>query len=279
MNEQQNANRIDQSIKEEKNIMISHKKAEKILSEGRIPERDFDELYGKDQVDNDLKYMADLKMVFKTTLSDNTELMKAKKFADILEAIFIERVNKGEWFGPDVKIIIPSRYDEIKNGVDSIAKFKETGEASSYLALAIDVTFSRKANNKIAKIQEDIKNKKLPEIKYFKTEGFQGKLLNIPKVVIGTDIGSVRDLSSLWNNNDQEKIKNHSVQKEILSEIMMQLEKFSKECLKNNMLDLAESYDHAKNVIQKIVIKKGYNLKSVEGGDVYKSMKNYLNAI
>jgi hypothetical protein len=280
-NEKDNFNylgdKIDQGIKEDRDILICYNKAQEILKKERISERDFDTLYGENQVSNDLRYMAEHKMIFKTDLSKNTEKLRAKKFASILEAVFIERVNKGEWFGSDVNIIIPSQYDEIKNGVDSIAKFKEKGKASSYLALAIDVTFSKKAENKIIKIQEDIKNKKIPEIKYFKTEGFQGKLLNIPKVIIGTDLRTVRELSVLWKNNEEEKIKNHPVQKEILSEIVMQLEKFEKECLKNKMYDLANSYNHAFNVILKIVKEKEYDLKSVKGGEVYQNIKNYLN--
>lgn len=270
---------IDASIQEDKNIDTSYTKAEEILKKERISERAFEELYGKDQVDTDLKYMAEHKMIFNDTLAKSPEARRAKKFASVLEGIFIERVNNGEWFGPGVSIIIPSQYDEIKNGVDSIAKFQKTGEPSSYLALAIDVTFSKKAYNKILKIQEEIRDKKVPEIKYFKTEKYQGKLLNVPKVIIGTDIETVRELSILWNSDNNEEIKNHSVQKEILSEIMMQLEKFEGECIKYGRNDLANSYNHARNVIQRIIREKGYNLKSVQGGTVYQNMRRCLDSM
>jgi hypothetical protein len=218
-------------------------------------------------------------MIFKSNLAENPDKRKNKKFATILEAIFTERVSSGTWFGSNVGVIIPSRYDEIKNGIDSIMKFQEVGKPSSYLALGIDVTFSKDADSKIHNILNKIRKGESSEIKYFKTKEFKGQLLNIPKVVIGIDKKTVQELSFFWNNNENDKIDNHPVQQEILSQIIMQLEKFGKECKKNNRNDLAERYNHALLIIQEIIKKKGFDPKSIEGGDIYKNIKRYLDTL
>lgn len=270
--------KIDQGMERDRNLDISHVKSLEILK-NKIPERGFDSLYGKENVDKDLNYVAEHFMIFKTTLANNPDLMKNKKFATVLEAIFTEKVASGEWFGPGVGIIIPSRFDEIKNGIDSIIKFQEIGEPSSYLALAIDITFSKNADNKIHNILKKIKDGESSEVKYFQTKEFKGQLLNVPKVVIGVDKKTVKELSYLWNNDKKEELNNHPVLKEILSEIVMQLEKFEKECRRYKRDDLAERYNHALLIIQKIVRKKGFNLKSTEGGEIYESIKEYLNKL
>lgn len=267
--------KLDQKVEEKAVLDRSFCKAEGILK-NKLAEKNFMDFYGSETVREDLEYVAEHLMMFKTKMADDPELIRNKKFATVLEGMFVERIKS--WLGPEVSTIIPSRFDEIKNGVDSILRFQEEN-SSSYLALAIDVTFSKDANHKITKILHKIRNGETSEVKYFESKEFKGTLKNIPKVVIGTDKQTVKELSLMWDKNENDEIDLHPIQKEILGEIVLQLEKFKKVCLESNRKDLAERYDHALLIIRKIIVKKALNTKSIEGGEVYQSIKRYVEKI
>jgi hypothetical protein len=121
------------------------------------------------------------------------------KFGKLFEAIIDNQIEDNDLMGPNASVIIPSRFDDIANGIDSIVEFKQR-QTTSHLALAIDVTKSKESlSKKFERIRNSIKTGDLSRARYFRSKsgGFRGELSNIPRVVVGAAHPAVEDISSL----------------------------------------------------------------------------------
>lgn len=130
---------------------------------------------------------------------ESPEELRHRKLATVFEAIVHEHAELSEWFGPDAETIKPSRYDDIKNGIDTVAELKETGNSVARIAMGIDVTFSHDAELKFERIKKEIESGKLAEVKYFYSESsdIKEKLSNLPRVVIGADEKTIREVANM----------------------------------------------------------------------------------
>ena len=238
-------------------------------------------IYSEDEVRRDLAYVKKREEGFKADMTQ--EGREALIVATVFEAIIHSEGELSEWFGPRSHTIKPSRYDDLSHGVDEIVEIIEDIEDDetikdergkdgigdeitvSRLALAIDVTMSEELGVKLERIKDEIRGGRLATVKYFKSEvtGFAKGLEGIPRIVIGADGGSVKDLADLWLNKDskdprvrkesKDKLSQHPIQFQILEEMLFQLRVFGDYARQVGRSDISRSYYHAAGLIENIL--------------------------
>jgi len=244
-------------------IMIDkmHEKAYSVLMENIICPEDFADLYGAENVKQDIEYVKKMENIFKNESLPETKEMK--KLATTLEAIIYEQAELNNWLGPDAETIKTSQYDDIKNKVDSVVEFyKEEDYTSSHLALAIDETFSFNINEKFNRIKKEIEKGELTQIKYFVSEkmNLRGELNKLPRVVIGTNAKTIQIIGELWLEKKQKELAKHPIQFLLLEEMLLQIKTFKDYAQKIGQADIVAIYDKTEKILQKI-----YNEKKDEG--------------
>ncbi len=127
-----------------------------------------------------------------------------------------------------------SEYDDLFNGIDSIAEFSREGP-SGYLALGIDVTSSGDTIRKKLEIIKDlIDSGRLNEIRYFQsllpdgTPRHEKSLFNVPKGIVAVEKTDIAELANLWVKRDSKNLASHPVQLLVLKQLDMQMTAFIK---------------------------------------------------
>ena len=210
--------------REKRIIDLAYKKAQEVLaSEESIDPQQFDN-FDPATIARDVEYVKRMEAVF--AQQNNADMQEAKQFGLILEAMIHEQAELNDWLGEEVTTVKASRFDDIANGIDSIAEFHRDGGVS-HLALAIDVTHGD-PTRKLIKIREEIDAGRLSEIKYFASSdgNFQGSLKKVPRVIVGADRKTIIDLAQLWTENKKTDLAKHPVQLQLLDEIILQLRTF-----------------------------------------------------
>lgn len=186
--------------------VAKHKKA-------AIKMEDFDNA----DMPDDFERVARLEKEFQKDARVHPELADAKKRGEILEALLSEQIELENWLGGNAETITPSRYDDLINGVDLLVEFESEEGFFKHLALSVDATTSRNAiAEKIDRIRKDIQRGHLALIKYFyspKTK-IRGRQEDVPKVVVGADAATVRELSGLWLNLSRARAAKMKLEKE-----------------------------------------------------------------
>lgn len=241
--------------------------ARRVFAKDAIKPEQFIDAYGEEDVAHDKLYVEEKEREFEA--SDSPEQKEAKKLATVFEAIIYERAELSNWFGPDATTIKPSRYDDIKNGVDSIVEFQESDISVSHLALAIDATFSPDTEAKFNRIREEIDQGKLATVKYFPPEhiGKQKGLHAIPHVVVGANAKTIRELAELWLERDNRALDKHPIQFQILEEIIAQLDAFQEYAKRVRKPEIAAVYEKTKKIVAAIHSEKRLSLKDNEERD------------
>ena len=213
--------------------------------------------YTDEEIDADIKNVHDKERRFN---KEHTPAQKEqKKFAKMLEAMLNELIELHDWLGPYAETITTSDYDDIVNGVDMVVEFQdEEKKSASHLALAIDVTFASDIGKKIDRIKEEIRNGGLSRIKYFASEFLEhpGELVDIPRVIIGADVDTIKNLGTLWLAEDKKALAVHEMQKVVLEEVRIQLEVFAKYARAKNQKRVAETYEETLQIVQEILQNK-----------------------
>lgn len=225
----------------------------------------FVDLYGADNVARDQAYVRKMEEQF--AAGADPEQARFQKLATIFEGVFHNHAEISNWLGENAFTIRPSRFDDIRNGVDSIVEFRETETAASYLGLAIDVTTAENLSGKFDRIKKEIENGELGRIKYFVSEhtGVRGELSNLPKVVIGADRQTVKALGEMHAEKNNQALGSHFIQFQVLEEISLQLKAFEEYARRVGRSDLADVYRKTCETIKKISIEKRKVLK--DGGE------------
>ena len=230
------------------------KKARLYLRKSEIKPKDFLDFYNQEEIQRNEDYVEGMEKKF--TQEDSSEEAENSKLATVFEAIMHDQVELNEWLGSDVATIKTARYDDIVNGIDTIAEINRDKHHASYIGLAIDVTFSADVHKKIQNIKEKIKKGQLAKIKYFKPDKFRGELSQIPKVVVGANRNTICELAQLWLEGNNKKLAEHPIQFSILDQILAQLETYEEYARKNNQGKIAEIYSKTHKVIKEIYDKK-----------------------
>lgn len=211
---------------------------------------------------------------------------------ELFEALLAERIELDDWFGQDAKTIVPSRYDDIRNGVDLLVEFESELGFFKHLGLSIDATTHIPSiTEKIEAIKRAIERGQLTSLKYFYSEktGNSGVLKDLPKVIVAADFRTIREIAGLWiriqklrarklylekNSPDHpelaaahkqiitlvRQLANHRIQFQILEEIKAQLTYFQNyaedHCLALRKLQVIEKYRSALETINYILENK-----------------------
>jgi hypothetical protein len=269
---------------EKADIDAAFKKAEKVLSDPINPE-DFRDIYGDKNVDSDIQYVEKAEEFFRKKFDQDSDVeQQMHKLGKIFEAIIFQHAELSNWFGENATTIETSRFDDIKNGVDTLVEFEE-GNSSSHLALAIDVTSSSSTRKKFERIESEINEGHLAEIKYFVSEHMgtlRGHKANVPRVVIGADRKTVCNVINTWIEGDNKALAEHPIQIKILSEIKIQLSAFQEYCQNTGKDELADIYQKGLAIIEGIIAQKNIteeNMQDLDLDDVYRGIKAYATNI
>lgn len=174
---------------------VLSRKAENVNRSSSLNMEPFIDLYGLDNVKRDYGEIAGKMLGFEKSSS------VAETMGPIFEAAFLDIGQKGKWFGEKSELVRASKYDDIKNGVDTIATIVTPDNSARHLAIASDLTFSYpKASEKFNRIVGNVASGKLAEIKYFHSEllHFTGKISNVPRTVIGLEARNLNQMLLHW---------------------------------------------------------------------------------
>lgn len=265
------------------NIFIDdvYKKISAKIEKDEIQPDQFTDLYDNKIIEADKAYVEKME---KTFAENNKNENKIHRLATIFEGIFHEHAELSEWLGPDVITVRCSRYDDIVNGIDSLAKFKRSEIFSLYLGLAIDVTTNEHLEKKFNRIKKEIMEGKLARVKYFISEqdNFRGEISNIPRVVVGADTKTVRDLANLYAEKNNKALSEHPIQFQILEEIITQLDTFEKFAGKHDQQNIARTYEETSKLIKQILYNKLHGENSIKDAGardtMFPAIENYLAA-
>ncbi len=259
-------------------IEQASRKAKRTLHNAEINPRDFIELYGKDNVERDL------------ARADNKEkgfVSEANKaYAEVLEGIMYDQIGRGDWFGKKASTIKSSKYDDLYNGCDLILELEDFAQTLSHLSLSIDVTFGTMTEEKkFAAIKNNIDEDRLGKIKYFHSEhgGFRGELSKVPQVVIGVEKDLVIKLAGLWadetglKTKSQAILKDHPVQRLILSELLLELNVFKNYAKNTGKKSLVPAFQKNINILEHILREKSHvSLGNLHDDKVFVAIRNSL---
>ncbi len=226
------------------------------IEDGPINMEDFSNLY-KD-VTTDLAYVVEMDRKFEESRTRDTEAeAMLRKMAKIFEIIINEQIELSDWLGGSAMTKRVSKYDDYKNGVDTVVEFDDD-DGFSHLALAIDITSSHELTRKFGRIKKEIDEGILTKIKYFVSDGlsFKGEKGNIPRVVIGADRKSIIDLMEKWMEEDKKALVEHVIQAIIIEEIITQLRVFVVYARSVGQLKAADVYQRTLNILIKIKLEK-----------------------
>lgn len=264
---------MDFSIKKKKeNILQDKERMERMLEkmhEAGVFDRpdleDFSDIYTEDKISSDKEYVSSMEKKFNEILGEEEKNLKL--ISELFEGVVVSQAESSEWLGQDVVVHNSSRYDDIVNGIDAVCEFFSEESENKFLALGLDVTFGSYTKTeivkKIEKIEKSIKDNKTSKAEYFVDSNGDHKKLEIPKVVVGADQHTVKELFELWDKGDKKALAKHPYQCAILVSLRQQTFYFYKIAESYGRNEIAEKYAEAFNLLNDIVASKFDFLKSV----------------
>ncbi|MBI3634073.1 MAG: hypothetical protein HY228_00455 [Candidatus Yonathbacteria bacterium] len=235
-----------------------NEKAKKSLKEYSIKMDDFAD-YGEENIKKDKELVVHLKQKHKK--ENSSEEKEAKILADILEAIILEESELSNWLGENTSTIKASDYDDYVNGIDAIIEFEEE-TTTNHAALGIDATFSKDIHKKFNRIKKEIEDGVLAEAKYFSSSFIKGRHKQIPRLVIGADVKTIKELGELWLDKDsktegrkrevKKALEDHPLQFQILKQMILEAETFKEYAKKIGQVEIAGIYERLGNIIKNI---------------------------
>jgi hypothetical protein len=219
-----------------------------------LQKEDFHETYKREQVEKDARHARELEAVFDST--NDPELRKLKKVADVFEAMVLSNARLSNWFGrASVMKTLP--YDDYKNKIDIIGEWQtDDASVSQLLALGVDVTFgAQKIQDKMSLIRQSIDTDTLSSIKYFKDyrNNFVGTRNNVPRCIVGFSQAAVEELAMVWRQKGAvEILRKHSAQRVLLDQMFAQLSAMYKYAVHHKRPTAVRELLQAANLIQKV---------------------------
>lgn len=234
-------------------IERAHGLAIKTIKENSISLDEFEGLYDPKKIERDRERVRRKEATFTHEAH--------KDYADVLEAIIFEQIDKGVWFSKNTRAIKTSSFDDYYNGSDIILELEDTTRTLSHLSLSVDVTFGTNTEKeKIAKIKKNIDNGTLGQIDYFKSDRAQirGEKSRIPQVIIGVEKDTVINLANLWMDKHEHpslaaNLDEHPIKRLILLEILLQLYTFRTYATETNKSELVPIFEKDIQLLEEIL--------------------------
>jgi hypothetical protein len=231
--------------------------ARKIINEkreDRILENSFSDIYEVSEIENDKKYVTEMKEKFKK--NETKESKESKTIADAVEIIINDQIELADWLGEETYTYQTSEYDDIKNGIDAVLEFVNDDENDqNFLGIAFDITYKNDVRKKFFRIKKEIEKHQKNNIKYFQSENnteYKGSIDNIAKLVISLDIKSAEELIELYCGNKNKELSKHFFQFQLIDELLYQLNTFMKYSKSVNNQDSYILYKETKEKIENI---------------------------
>jgi hypothetical protein len=261
---------------EQVNLPKALEKAEKVVSQYQIDPNSFGDLYDKEQIRKDNELVEEKKKKW-TNQSFEIHDDINKKLATIFEAIIFSEGESSEWLGSNVVLIKTSDYDDFVNGVDAVAEY-DNEEGVSRVAMAIDVTFNHDVQKKISKIKSNIEEGNLTKVKYFESEleDIRGEIKNIPHIILGADVDTVRELTNEWAEDNVDVLGKHGVQFQFLDEAILQCKYFAQYARAKGQERIALKYDSLLATLEKQLAIKNEKDKGIRDSFM-KDFQSHLN--
>lgn len=201
-----------------------------------------------------------------------------KKLGEIFEAITIDNIDMNAWFGANAQMIIPTKYDDVVNGIDGVVEFHDE-RSVGHLALGIDVATSLEGiDRKLQGVKDDIDKGRLSKMDYFYSEAqdIKGQKTNIPQVILAADRQTVRDLMDLWVEEKQKALAKHYIQFQILEEAMIQLKSFQAYAKRKGKNHLVGIYQRDIDCVQMVMNEKKEAFSTEDLGAAIQEMRKDL---
>lgn len=235
--------------------------ARETLEAARINPDDFAGVFGVDEIRNDKAATARREVsIGKRGAEESSEELERKRVAEMLEAIVLDGLREGAWLGPDAEAFAAAHYDDIFGGTDILVRFSGAPDAKSYLGLAIDVTTVVPLWKKLTGIKAEIESGTLGEVKYVPGHT-TGKPLSIARVVVAKSRETIETLGRVWGRakqtGDAAELRAHPFQREMLLQIIIQLETFYKHAVSLGRTDIAHTLARDARIIGRILKDKG----------------------
>lgn len=196
--------------------------------------------YTDEEIDGDIKKSQALEKKFDSR-------NPVKETAKVLEACL--SLQSKQLFGHEVEVIVPSSYDDFVNGVDVILAFKDTRGESTFAA-AVDVTFGD-VSGKFERALTDIENDTAGTIKYLDTGTYKGRKDGVPRLVIGLEQGSVRELAGLLVRGKLAEVTKHPLRRAIVEELHLEIKGFHAYAEARGKTNAAKVYKQALPIIER----------------------------
>lgn len=231
---------------------VALKKAEEVLGKYATQMDDFSDLYGAEVIARDKATVASLEKRFSDGRVLPIHEIVNKQLATIFEAIIFDQGESSNWFGENAFLIKTTNFDDYVNGIDMVVEYDEEGGVTR-MAAGIDVTFHHNVQKKIAKIKDSILNGELGIIKYFQSEvsDIRGEISKIPRIIIGADVDTVRELTNEWAAGNIKRLANHPVQFQFFDEAISQCKYFIKFAEENKKPEVVRAYTLLLRILEK----------------------------
>ena len=237
----------------------AYERAQSGRGQEQIDIHDFVDVHGAEAVEKDSLYASELRALQEEKHSQRSMSdQESTKTGPILEALVTEQIELSEWFGPGVETRKTTDYDDIKNGVDTVAEINRDN-SRTHLAVAIDVTLnSTRLNKKFKGIRAEVGRGALAHVKYYENgDGEKGSLENIPRVVLGASSEVVHELARLWIEDGHKKeLAQHPIQMLFLNQIHSQLIASRALAETKNKEHLLPIFDEQIKIVEDIIIEK-----------------------
>jgi hypothetical protein len=251
----QEARRQTKIIFENQSVIESLLKKSEAILQGDFKKEDFIKagIYSEEEVVAQNKKLEEIKILLD---QENTfDQKEIKKLATIFEAIVIKGVNLSKCLGNDVTARPAFPDDDIfEPKIDLYLLLKN-------IPLGVDVSMRNINGEKFLKKI----NKNLRTIKKEKKEGIQffidanGKLKKnvfAPKIIISCDTSMLRELMFDFKNFDEdkfsEKLKNHRMSREIVSQVIGQCRIFAEFAKNEKQEEVEKYYNNILSIINEI---------------------------
>lgn len=271
-----------QEVEEEKikDFQTAYERAEKMISEDRIDMDKFKGLYDENILEEDKNYVSRREKGFEE--NDSPQQKEMRMYSVMAEAIIHDGIDMNGWLGESATAIKTSKYDDYKNGVDEIVRFKKTKTSpSANLALGVDITFGSDLIGKMDNIKDHIRGGNLGKIKYFLTKRYRGELSDVPRAVIGFDMKNLQELKELWMDKKRKILAQHRVKFMIMEQMKLQLAAFTQYAQKVNQSAIADSIEEVYKILERISSEESKKYTG-EAGDfdfesdrVFRTIKSY----
>lgn len=229
-----------------------HAKVEVLLQRERPNPEDFRGIIPDEEIDADLRTVAELEA--RWSRRDTPLSIEVKMKADIAEYMIYK--NLAGWMNRLVVPLIMSKADDYLRGIDLAIESESMDlQQVKHLGIGIDVALtsekklSTQVEEKIHKVRGILKTGKMNEARYVSGGSYEGRIKNLPYIILSISPSYVEELfSQVLTKGQTEKEMNHPLKYAVAYQIVLQLNTYALVAEKKGHRTLAHSLAEANNL-------------------------------